>query len=313
MTKAHRKRPCCPNCDTLLRPGDNYCPVCGQTNHDLRVPFGHLLMEALEGIVHFDSKSFRTVAALLFRPGSLTNEFKAGRRVKYVPPMRLYIFLSFVFFLLLSLGSGKHNKAPQGEPGAAQTGQAADSVEAKAPNELNITLYTINSVKLRGLSDSQIDSLLQAEDIGLNPFNRFMARQLGRIEGGGKAEFSHRLLTGVSYMMFALMPIFALFPRLFFRKQAGYYVDCLVFSVHFHSFVFILFSIFVLLGFVIDTAYLILATPLILGVYCYLGYRTVFGQSRFVTLAKTFIIGLLYLVSIVLCFSLTIMVSIALF
>ncbi|WP_165699459.1 DUF3667 domain-containing protein [Hymenobacter jejuensis] len=59
--------------------------------------------EVLEGVFHFDGKVFRTLRLLLFAPGSLTLRFWQGKRVAYVPPVRLYVFISFLFFLLLSL------------------------------------------------------------------------------------------------------------------------------------------------------------------------------------------------------------------
>lgn len=106
MGKTHRHLTECPNCGTRLAKSVNFCPECGQPNHDQRVPFSHLFHEALESILHFDGKSYRTVRALLFKPGHLSNEFRAGRRAGYVPPVRLYVFISFMFFLVLSLTSG---------------------------------------------------------------------------------------------------------------------------------------------------------------------------------------------------------------
>lgn len=96
--------PACANCGYSF-PADTpaeFCPRCGQQNHEVNISFGHLVEETLEGLFHFDGKVFRTAGLLLFRPGVLTRQFLEGRRMPYVPPVRLYVFLSFVFFLLLS-------------------------------------------------------------------------------------------------------------------------------------------------------------------------------------------------------------------
>jgi hypothetical protein len=307
MTENRQKLSSCPNCGSALEHDDNFCHYCGQQNHDLRVPFRHLLLEALEGFVHFDIKSFRTIFMLLFKPGSLTNEFKAGKRMLYVPPIRLYIFLSFIFFLLLSLVSGKHTSLLETE--AAGT----TSEIKKAPNELNISFFNIDSHTLQGLSETQIDSLLQTRGIERSPFNKYMAKQVSRLNGEGRKEFIHRLLTGISYMMFVLMPIFALFLYLFYRKRVDYYIDCLVFSVHYHSFAFTLFTLYLLFGLLMDTGWLLLALPAIFGVYCYLGLRAVFQQSWWRTILKTISIGILHVVSIIVCIILTVIVSVVLF
>lgn len=93
----------CSNCNTHIFVMNEYCPKCGQKNHALNVPLKHLLEEAAEGILHFDTKSIQTLIAICFKPGFLTSEFIRGRHVRYVAPVRFYIFISFIFFLIISL------------------------------------------------------------------------------------------------------------------------------------------------------------------------------------------------------------------
>jgi hypothetical protein len=83
-----------------------YCAQCGQQNIDRRQPFWKLLGDILHETFDFDSRVARTLAALLIRPGFLTLEYCAGRRAKYSPPLRLYIFVSVLFFLSLTLQRG---------------------------------------------------------------------------------------------------------------------------------------------------------------------------------------------------------------
>ena len=95
--------PACANCGYDFGGTEHFCPNCGQQNHPLDLSFGHVAEEVLEGVFHFDGKVFRTLRLLLFAPGQLTLRFWEGKRVAYVPPVRLYVLISFVFFLLLSL------------------------------------------------------------------------------------------------------------------------------------------------------------------------------------------------------------------
>ena len=68
----------------------------------------------MEDVLDLDSRFMRTIKPLLFKPGRLTRDYMEGRRFRYAPPMRLYIFSSIVFFLLaallssdaISIGSG---------------------------------------------------------------------------------------------------------------------------------------------------------------------------------------------------------------
>ncbi|MBO0934028.1 DUF3667 domain-containing protein [Fibrella aquatilis] len=101
--KTHRTLPVCPNCQHKLTPTDNFCPKCGQENHDLRLPFGHVVYEVVEGFTHFDGKLWVTLRDIFTRPGRVPLDFIEGRRMRHVPPIRLYIFVSFFLFLLIGI------------------------------------------------------------------------------------------------------------------------------------------------------------------------------------------------------------------
>src|SRR6202046_5903318 len=91
----------CKNCDAVLL--GRFCVNCSQAAN-VHVPTTkELVHEMLEGITHSDSRLWRTLATLWFKPGKLTEEFVAGRRIAYLPPFRLYLILSIIFFLMLSL------------------------------------------------------------------------------------------------------------------------------------------------------------------------------------------------------------------
>ena len=66
------------------------------------MPLRVLVRDALGGLLAFDSRILRTLWPLFLRPGFLTAEWCRGRRVPYVPPLRLYLFVAAVFFLVLA-------------------------------------------------------------------------------------------------------------------------------------------------------------------------------------------------------------------
>ncbi len=76
---------------------------CGQEARDLDLSLRQLPGELFGNLMSFDSRAWRTVVPLLFRPGDLTAHYLAGQRVRFVPPIRLYDFVSIVYFLLLAL------------------------------------------------------------------------------------------------------------------------------------------------------------------------------------------------------------------
>lgn len=90
----------CLNCGRAA--DGNFCAHCGQEVKDHTVALRPLLTDLMAEIVSWDSKLLRTVKALVFQPGFLTNEYNAGRRVPYLSPLKLYLTVSVLFFLVLS-------------------------------------------------------------------------------------------------------------------------------------------------------------------------------------------------------------------
>src|SRR6266850_6634763 len=90
----------CANCGTNL--ADRYCAHCGQ-DAQATLSIRHFVGEFLEGMFHFDSTFWRTFRPLLVKPGFLTVEYLNGRRKSYAPPLRSYLVLSLLYFLIASL------------------------------------------------------------------------------------------------------------------------------------------------------------------------------------------------------------------
>jgi len=101
MSKNRRKSDICLNCNNPLRPEDNFCPICGQENNIRKIPVHHLVVEVFEDFFHFDTKLWNTIKASFTKPGKITLDYLDGKRVRYVPPVKFYVFVSFIFFLLL--------------------------------------------------------------------------------------------------------------------------------------------------------------------------------------------------------------------
>ncbi|WP_217605246.1 DUF3667 domain-containing protein [Chitinophaga sp. GbtcB8] len=111
----------CLNCGTEVP--ERYCTHCGQENAVPHESFGHLVKHFVGDVLHYDSQFLKTISHLLFRPGRLTKEYMAGRRVAFVNPIKLYIFISFVFFLTWAMLS--HDSHEKREKHSAQKEAAA--------------------------------------------------------------------------------------------------------------------------------------------------------------------------------------------
>jgi len=93
----------CANCGAAL--SGRFCAQCGQPAHVHRSLL-HMFEELLHGIFHFETKAWRTLPLLMFRPGRLTREFIDGKRARYVGPLPLFLFMMFAMFMSFSLTSG---------------------------------------------------------------------------------------------------------------------------------------------------------------------------------------------------------------
>lgn len=78
-----------------------YCHICGQANVETNETLWDLIQHFVYDITHFDGKFFSTLRLLLFKPGFLSKEYMRGRRMSYLNPVRMYIFTSALFFLII--------------------------------------------------------------------------------------------------------------------------------------------------------------------------------------------------------------------
>ena len=88
----------CLNCGTAL--GGQYCGSCGQRAASRLISIWELLRDAFGDLLELDSRLWRTLIQMMIRPGKLTRDYLEGRRARYMPPFRMYLVLSIVFFLV---------------------------------------------------------------------------------------------------------------------------------------------------------------------------------------------------------------------
>src|SRR5581483_11717133 len=93
----------CGDCGTAF--SGNYCPNCGQEARIALPRVGEFLREMLDETVGISGRLPRTLYTLLFKPARLTIDYLAGRRQRYVRPMRLYLSVSVVYFAMLQLAT----------------------------------------------------------------------------------------------------------------------------------------------------------------------------------------------------------------
>jgi hypothetical protein len=117
----------CQNCGQPLL--GNHCYACGQPVKGLIRHFGSIVGDFLDSVFEWDSRTVKTIGPLLARPGHLSNEYFAGRRVRYVSPVRLFVFLCIVTFFVLQFVVDTDIRGDA--PGRGSIGQAQSIDEAE--------------------------------------------------------------------------------------------------------------------------------------------------------------------------------------
>ena len=216
----------CENCGAPL--SGKYCSACGQRHFDHPVHhFGHFVGEVTEDLTHADSRLWQTLIALLFRPGFLTREFLEGRRARYLPPVRLYLVLSVLFFLIAAV-------VPQGatlqRPVVIQKGSQV----------------ILTPLGLGGVDAARAKELCASFGYTGPLAPRFNANCIKALSSD-RADLRHSFLHNAGRALFLLLPLLALVMKALYRKPPRHYVEHLLFFVHNHAFLFLVLSIYALL------------------------------------------------------------------
>jgi hypothetical protein len=257
----------CANCGAAI--AGEYCSACGQRVEPHIHSVWGFLREATESLTHADSRLWRTLGSLLVRPGFLTREFLQGRRARYLPPFRLYLVVSVLFFVVASLlGGFEPVQVDEREAVAAEPAGSDGPCTYKGPWQ-----------DFLGPRVQRGCERIRAEDGG---------RMLGK-------EF----MTNVPRMLFLFLPLIAIVMKLLYWRPKRYYVEHLLFFVHIHSFTFVLFTLLMLLTAPLPEA--IGSVVTFAGfVYCawyvFRAMRVVYGQSPRRTFAKYAVLSMTYLI-----------------
>lgn len=206
----------CRNCGTQLI--SRYCHNCSQDLFAGRErTVREIAYNTVETAFAFDNKILRTLKYLLFYPGKLTKEFFAGKVVRYVYPAKLFWFISLIFFATFSIINDKDD----------------------APTNSSIKISSSSKATDKDEKIEYTDTVAHT-DTEVTPSSDQTQEE---IENFDERKLLKTIQTYIPYIMFVLIPFFALLVQLFFYKKRRYYAHQVIFALHFHSFVFLLFAL----------------------------------------------------------------------
>lgn len=314
----------CLNCGEPLEA--NYCPECGQGAHSLRRPFWSLLGESVETLFSIDSRFAKTVPDLMARPGRMTRHYLDGQRARFLPPFRLYVLASLIFFILMPLIMGKgvafmpkgtqnfedaraeieashadgdmtdeeYQSAIDGLDKAEQVwrGGIPGLVTPSVPNAEGDTAMPPPEEEWAGFMPREaLDAVREAGANGDEDAARFAEIM---DEPGRLAEETQRW---IPRMMFVLLPVYAcLLALVYFWRRQFLFFDHLIVSLHFHSALFFAMSIGLVLVPFIGLGWVSLGLIIYSNVYLYRLNRVVYGRGAISSALRTATLDSLYIV-----------------
>ena len=262
----------CRNCGAAAvsqQPPARYCGQCGQETALHPPTLGEFVHEFVGHYVALEGALWRTLALLLLQPGRLTREYFAGRRRRYVLPLRLYLSCSFLFFLIVKLMPA----APVPlKPGAMTPAQAIAQDGVLVDEEGDFA-----------------ECLKPGADCGAVRSAIARAAQRWKHDPQAADHFKSRFVATVPYAVFLMLPVFAAIVMLAYRGRRMRYGEHVVFSLHMHSFWFLAaLAIWLLPDAAADGVQL-----LALG-YGVWALRAVYGGRWPATVARAILISALY-------------------
>ncbi len=260
----------CHNCGAAV--SYHYCALCGQETKLHVASASEFIHEFVGHYIALEGKLLDTVKKLMFRPGFLTAEYIAGRRVRYVQPLRVYLTFSILFFFVLKLA-----------------GTPVGKVDEPLSAESQVVTFTqpVGGKPVAGATVLRVPQALRSK------FDAFNARPV--------AEQTRVLTTAffayVPYAMFVLMPVFAFYLKLLYLGSGRRYGEHLLFALHANAFAFAMFSL-VFLTSLLGVGLVDFGMAMWLILYLPFAMARVYGGPRWSTALRWAVLAALHLTSI---------------
>ncbi len=324
----------CRNCESNMEPNQLFCNQCGQKYTTGKITLASVLSTFFSELFSLDSRIYRSFIALMI-PGKLSIEFFKGRHKSFAPPLRIFILSSIVLIAVLSHYFNKERLADIDYENLAYLNRSAiiyeiDSLqkildapfnEADHPeliDSLQVILskgqksryyiplmefefpLQITSKKLMEKVDvfnKSEEELIKKYNIE-GTFNQWMASQQFKIVKDPKG-YQSFVLGRTTLVMLLIMPVVALILKLLYWRRKHYYVEHFIFSMHYHSFAFLLISIMLILWTISIPHILIFCAFFLIGlIYLFFAMKKFYQQGIIKTFLKFSLLNFIYLIFI---------------
>jgi len=232
----------CLNCEESLS-GENFCPNCGQLNNERKPNVFELFFEMLSNLFAFDSKFYRSVGPLLFKPGSLSVAFIDGKRQQFMLPIRMFIVITILFLTVNSFS----NRSDFIEINTTQNSSAASDSTSE--------IQSVDDIFERLIARDTLSVDEGLKKLNLKPtfINRLFYQQGQKLIHNGLGNFLNYFFSKFLIYGLLFIPFLAMLLKLFYLNLPRYYyIDHFIFAVHQQTVLMILALITLLLNTAVD-------------------------------------------------------------
>ena len=329
------KQIACKNCEEKFSEGFQFCPYCGQkTNEELTLKI--LFYNTFHNYFSVDARFFKSFIPLMAKPGYIAKRFIEGKRLLYLHPAQMYLFVSVVFFFLFSFIS--REQAENVDKALRENFKDPATLSVEKVEELNNKIKEapeLKNINIEGLE--KLDSIVTNDDkieikknlsfdfdqkkvdylISKNASDETIYKAMGMPDNAGffkrklyaqslkfyRQRNGGSLLQGfydsIPIAMFILLPIFALMLKLLFYNK-GPFSHHLVFSFYFFTFLFMAFSVLLLANFIINLpAFLLTVIILSTSFYLFLAIKRFYDQGWILSFIKTGVVSFSFLLFVI--------------
>ena len=334
----------CMNCGATLT--GQYCGNCGQRARSRLISLWELVRDAFGDVFELDSRIWRTLGPLLFRPGQLTRDYLQGRRARFMPPFRTYLVLSVLFFVVLLFDPRSNFGVffePEPQDLQAEIAEDPSGIVAELRNEVRDELakegitdvpaedgettskdspaegnaWTGPTVTINGDDEEAGEEDDDCEMDGSDSLNMpgWLARRLTperiqavceKVRADKGKSILEKVAENTPAALFFLLPLMAFVLKLTYPLSKRYYVEHLLFVVHYHAFIFLFLVLVILFSRAAEriqipssfVQVILSAASFYVPVYLYKAMRRVYGQGHLATLCKFVVLNVSYFISL---------------
>lgn len=270
----------CRNCGAVLgQPKPNYCGECGQETALKPPTVGEFLQQFGGSYMAMEGALWRTLLLLLLRPGRLTREYLAGRKRRYVLPLRLYLTISLATLLAFQW-TGALRPPPDKQVFRFDSPSEANNAMLNIGEQVKAGMQNGKFV-CQGLPTGWCDRLRERFTLDAPA----MERELRRVP--------ERFVSHWGSAMFALLPLYAFFLKLVYFNRRMRWSEHLVFALHLHAFLFGM-ALVQLVPWEWVRSLALLAMP----VYSVIALQVVYGGRWWATTLRAATLGFAYFVTL---------------